>query len=109
MGDHQLMSFGNRRQRLRRDSHVAALVLHRRRLTAFQKRISAKGHDDLHRSTAERRDQGCLDRVHAILRLIEHDWHCRLEHLLGDFRRRSRIFGNQEPGACLGTLRLESP
>src|SRR5919106_5918141 len=36
------------------------------------------------RSVSERRDQQRLDRVHAVLRLIEYDRRRRFEHLIGD-------------------------
>ena len=78
-------SRAERRQRLGRDAGVGALVLGGHLLAALEQRIAAEGDDDAcHGSVRQRRDEDRLDRVHAVLGLLEGDVRRALEHLLGD-------------------------
>ncbi len=82
------MGFGDRCQRLSRDTHVAALVIDRRRLMAFQKRISAKGDDNPHRSAVAPGNRDRVDCMRAVPRLAKTDGCCR-----------ANVHGLRSPGA----------
>ena len=86
--DYELVGVCDGRQRLRRSADVFTLYRGGGMLAPTQQCIPPERHDDAHggrRSGPERRHQHCLDGVHPVLRLIEHDRLFGFEHIVGYF------------------------